>query len=92
MVNLVRRLEQRLVTRAEENENLIDKMKHGLLVFSHGTQKEEQKDVCDSDTLVLCNLKAESMIKQGKPEAAPLSADQESNQPAPSLESKHLTS
>ena len=36
IVNLVRRLEQRLVTRAEENEKLINKMQHGLLIITDG--------------------------------------------------------
>ena len=36
IVNLVRRLEQRLVTRAEENEKLINKMQHGLLIITEG--------------------------------------------------------
>lgn len=59
-LNYVRRLEQRQITRGEENQKLINKIPNGLLVIS----QERDKAAGITETLVLSNIKAETIIKR----------------------------
>lgn len=66
-LNAVRRLEERLITRGEENEKLINKIPNGLLVITHDLQKTRGRVASSTETLVLSNSHAESIIKEGRP-------------------------
>ena len=64
IVNKLGKLEQRLETRAQENETLIDKLQQGLIIISQERQEPGGKEDSGTDTLVLCNIKAECILRQ----------------------------